>query len=39
MITGEPVRVEKSEGGRVTGGTINKNGTLAIRATDVGADS
>ena len=33
MITGEPVPVEKTEGDRVTGGTINKNGTLAIRAT------
>ncbi|SEP18299.1 Cu+-exporting ATPase [Salinihabitans flavidus] len=39
MITGEPVPVEKTEGGRVTGGTINKNGTLAIRATQVGADT
>jgi Cu+-exporting ATPase len=39
MITGEPVPVEKSEGDRVTGGTTNKNGTLAIRATQVGADT
>jgi len=39
MITGEPVPVEKVEGDRVTGGTINKNGTLAIRATEVGADT
>ena len=39
MITGEPVPVEKVQGDRVTGGTINKNGTLAIRATDVGADT
>jgi len=39
MITGEPVPVEKTEGDRVTGGTINKNGTLAIRATQVGADT
>jgi Cu+-exporting ATPase len=39
MITGEPVPIEKVEGDRVTGGTINKNGTLAIRATDVGADT
>ena len=39
MITGEPVPVEKTEGDRVTGGTINKNGTLAIRATKVGADT
>ncbi|MFP1634151.1 heavy metal translocating P-type ATPase [Zhengella sp. ZM62] len=39
MITGEPVPVEKVEGDRVTGGTINKNGTLAVRATKVGADT
>jgi Cu+-exporting ATPase len=38
-ITGEPVPVEKAEGDRVTGGTINKNGSLAIRATQVGADT
>ena len=39
MITGEPVPIEKTEGDRVTGGTINKNGTLSIRATQVGADT
>ncbi len=39
MITGEPVPVEKTDGDHVTGGTINKNGTLAIRATQVGADT
>ncbi|MCY1128538.1 heavy metal translocating P-type ATPase [Frigidibacter sp. RF13] len=39
MITGEPVPVEKTDGDRVTGGTINKNGTLAIRATQVGSDT
>ncbi|WP_281969019.1 heavy metal translocating P-type ATPase [Roseovarius nanhaiticus] len=39
MITGEPLPVEKREGDRVTGGTINKNGTLAVRATQVGADT
>ena len=39
MITGEPVPVEKVAGDRVTGGTLNKNGTLAIRATDVGSDT
>ncbi|MEL7088474.1 MAG: HAD-IC family P-type ATPase, partial [Planctomycetota bacterium] len=36
MITGESIPVEKVEGDRVTGGTINKNGTLAVRATKVG---
>ena len=39
MITGEPVPAEKVSGDKVTGGTINKNGTLAIRATAVGADT
>ncbi len=39
MITGEPVLVKKDEGNRVTGGTINKNGTLAVRATQVRADT
>ncbi len=39
MITGESVPVEKTEGDRVTGGTINKNGTLSIRVTQVGADT
>ena len=39
MITGEPVPIEKTQGDRVTGGTINKNGTLAIRATHIGADT
>ncbi len=39
MITGEPVPIEKTAGARVTGGTINKNGTLAIRARQVGADT
>lgn len=39
MLTGEPVPVEKTKGDRVTGGTINKNGTLTIRATQVGADT
>jgi Cu+-exporting ATPase len=39
MITGEPVPVEKVGEDRVTGGTLNKNGTLAIRATQVGSDT
>jgi Cu+-exporting ATPase len=39
MITGEPVPVEKSTGDTVTGGTINKNGTLLIEAGKVGADT
>lgn len=39
MITGEPIALEKSNGTTVTGGTINKNGTLIIEATNVGADT
>lgn len=39
MITGEPVPVEKTEGDLVTGGTLNKNGSLVIRAEKVGADT
>ncbi len=39
MITGEPVPVEKAAGDPVTGGTLNKNGTIAMRATQVGADT
>ncbi len=36
MITGESLPVEKSEGDRVTGATINKNGLLHVEATAVG---
>ncbi|WP_425475548.1 heavy metal translocating P-type ATPase [Mesorhizobium quangtriensis] len=39
MITGEPLPVEKTEGDTVTGGTLNRNGTLVIRADKVGADT
>lgn len=39
MITGEPVPVEKSEGDLLTGGTLNKNGSLLMRAEKVGADT
>ncbi len=39
MITGEPVPVEKSEGDTLTGGTLNKNGSLVMRAEKVGADT
>ncbi len=39
MITGEPVPVEKSEGDTVTGGTLNRNGSLVIRAEKVGAET
>jgi len=39
MITGEPVPVEKTGGDRLTGGTINKNGTLVMRAEKVGRET
>lgn len=39
LITGEPLPVAKSIGDKVTGGTINKNGTLVIRALAVGEDT
>jgi Cu+-exporting ATPase len=39
MLSGEPVPVEKTTGDPVTGGTLNKNGTLIIRAEKVGADT
>lgn len=39
MISGEPVPVEKVEGSQVTGGTINGNGTLAMKAERIGADT
>jgi Cu+-exporting ATPase len=39
MITGEPVPVEKSEGQKVTGGTINGTGSFLMRAERVGADT
>jgi Cu+-exporting ATPase len=39
MITGEPVPVEKAEGDALTGGTLNKNGSLVMRAEKVGAET
>jgi Cu+-exporting ATPase len=39
MITGEPIPVEKTKGSKVTGGTINGNGSLVMRAERVGADT
>ncbi|AZO17035.1 heavy metal translocating P-type ATPase [Mesorhizobium sp. M2A.F.Ca.ET.043.05.1.1] len=39
MITGEPLPVEKTEGSVLTGGTLNKNGSLVMRADKVGAET
>ncbi|WP_238529806.1 copper-transporting P-type ATPase [Nitrosospira multiformis] len=39
MITGEPMPVAKAAGDKVTGATINSNGSLVIRAERVGADT
>jgi Cu+-exporting ATPase len=39
MITGEPVPVAKAAGDKVTGATINGNGSLVMRAERVGADT
>ena len=39
MISGEPIPVEKKTGDRVTGATVNANGSLIIRADRVGADT
>lgn len=39
MITGEPVPVAKAAGDKVTGATVNGNGSLIVRAERVGADT
>ena len=39
MITGEPVPVEKTPGSLVTGGTMNRNGSLIVKAEKVGSDT
>src|SRR5918992_2144942 len=39
MLTGEPVPVEKVQGGRLTGGTVNGTGGLVMRAERVGSDT
>jgi P-type Cu2+ transporter len=38
-VTGESLPVHKQPGDQVIGATINKNGTLRVRATKVGADT
>ncbi|HEX6676600.1 MAG TPA: heavy metal translocating P-type ATPase [Actinomycetes bacterium] len=39
MVTGESLPVHKQPGDQVVGATINRNGTLRVRATKVGADT
>jgi Cu2+-exporting ATPase len=39
VVTGESLPVSKAPGSAVTGATINKNGTLRVRATRVGANT
>ncbi len=39
VVTGESLPVPKAPGSAVTGASINKNGTLRVRATKVGADT
>ena len=39
IVTGEPIPVEKNEGSRVTGGTVNGTGGFQMRAERVGSDT
>jgi Cu+-exporting ATPase len=39
MVSGEPIPVEKREGDKVVGATINGTGSLVMRAEKVGADT
>ena len=39
MLTGEPVPVEKANGDRVIGATVNQTGGFVMRAEKVGADT
>jgi Cu+-exporting ATPase len=39
MVTGESLPVEKPEGSRVIGGTLNGNGSFVLRAERVGAET
>lgn len=39
LVTGEPIPVEKTEGDRVIGGSINGAGALVVETTAVGEDS
>ena len=39
LVTGEPIPVEKGPTDPVTGGTLNQNGSIRMRAERVGADT
>ncbi len=39
MITGEPIPVEKGPGDRLTGATLNGNGSLVMRAERIGSQT
>jgi P-type Cu+ transporter len=39
MVTGEPIPAEKGPGDRLTGGTVNANGSLLFKAERVGSDT
>lgn len=39
MLTGESIPVEKIQGSKVIGGSINKNGSIRFKATRVGKDT
>ena len=39
MVTGEPIPVEKQPGDRLTGATVNGNGSLVMRAERVGSET
>jgi len=39
MVTGEPIPVEKSPGGKVIGGTVNGTGSFVMRAERVGSET
>ena len=39
MITGEPLPVKKTEGSRVIGATVNRNGSIVMRAEHTGSET
>ena len=39
MVTGEPIAIEKREGDKVIGATVNGTGSILIKAQKVGADT